>query len=312
MLGDHEVAGGLGLDDGEADPVEVGDAPPLRHGVSARALGAAFVDVSRHHPGGQAVVVVRGPPELVQQGGQRERRVHAAAGDHHVGAPSQRLRDREGPQVDIRPRHPLADARQRLAGLHVAQLVAGGEQLVQPGHEVIAGHDPQPQAVAHPRARGRPRHLVGASSGIDPAGVGDHPDAALQARRQDALHQRHEVASVSGLRVAGALLVQDGHGHLGQVVHDQVVDRSLLDLAHRRIQVVAPKSAGARDAHRARATDSPHQTTPGGRWNAPRCGPGLLSAARSSSANAPRSSSGSTTSSTKPRAPAKRASSWRS
>jgi len=49
--------------------------------------------------------------------------------------------------------------------------------------------------------------------------------------------------------VAGALLLQDRHRNLGQVVEHQVIDRPLADLIDRRGQEVAPKALTASHAN---------------------------------------------------------------
>src|SRR5690606_17271920 len=73
-------------------------------------------------------------------------------------------------------------------------------------------------------------------------GIGDHANTAVHHRRQYALHRADEVAGIAERRVALPLLLQDGHGHFGQVVQHQVVDRPALDLALGGIQSVAPEA----------------------------------------------------------------------
>ena len=57
---------------------------------AAGRLAAAFDDVAGEAAGGQPVVVVGPPAELVHQHAERDRAVDAAAGDDDVGARVQR------------------------------------------------------------------------------------------------------------------------------------------------------------------------------------------------------------------------------
>ena len=86
-----------------------------------------------------------------------------------------------------------------------------------------------------------------AGEGIDASGVGDDADAALDARRQHIAKMREEIGRISRFRLAGALLLQNRHRDFGEVVHDEVVDRSTFDLPARRRRVVAPESAAIGD-----------------------------------------------------------------
>ena len=56
-----------------------------------------------------------------------------------------------------------------------------------------------------------------------------------------------EVAGVSGLRVAPVLLVEDRHRHLGEVVQDEVIDRTRTHLKGRRLGPVAPEGLSTGD-----------------------------------------------------------------
>ena len=86
-----------------------------------------------------------------------------------------------------------------------------------------------------------------AAERVDAAGVGDDRDAALHARRQHIAKMRNEIGRISGRGIAGALLLQDGHGDFGEVVHHQVVDRTAFDLPARRCGIVSPESAAVGD-----------------------------------------------------------------
>src|SRR5207248_1873752 len=58
--------------------------------------------------------------------------------------------------------------------------------------------------------------------------------------------------------VARFLLLQDGHGHFGQVVHHQVIDGPARHLAVRRLEPVAPEALAGGDPHGARAPRRRH------------------------------------------------------
>ena len=65
---------------------------------------------------------------------------------------------------------------------------------------------------------------------VDAARVGDHADASLLEIREYARDQVDEIASIAGLRIAHPLLLQDGHGDLGQIIEGEVVDGPAPDL----------------------------------------------------------------------------------
>ena len=184
--------------------------------------------------------------------------------------------------------------RDRLAGIHVAHLVALGEELVDaPEHVVAQDHrDFQP--------RRQPHHFARAGHRIHAAGIGDHLDAALAQTRRNARHQRRKIARIAQLRVGLLLLLQNRHGDLGEIIERQVIDGPLLHQAHRRFQPVAPEALAVGDAN--------HNVTSSGRTR------GLWFCRHASSANVrtSRESTGSITASQWPRAAAYRASSQRS
>ncbi len=227
-------------------------------------------------------------------------------GDDDVRALLQGRYDGTGSDVDVGALDPLPDGGEGLARLHVGQGVAALHELVQPLQDVVTGDQADPGLPSHARAPARVHQRLGAPPGVHPPGVGDDAHPLLHAGGEDALHEGHEVTGVAGRGVPPPLLLHDGHGDLGQVVHHEVVQRTPLHLPHGGLQVVAPEALAGADPQDVLVC---HQTTPSGSWKAPRWGPSLWSAARSSSDSAGRTSSGRTTSSTKPRAAAKRASS---
>jgi hypothetical protein len=142
----------------------------------------------------------------------------------------------------------LAHGRERLARVHVAQLDAARDEVVEPVQHVVAGDGADAEAAREPEVARDPAHGRGAPLGVDAARVRRHADVALDARGQNLAHQRHEVARVARRGVARALLLHDRHRDLGQVVEHQVVYRPPLDLPHGRVEHVAPEALAAGDA----------------------------------------------------------------
>src|SRR5207237_10709354 len=117
------------------------------------------------------------------------------------------------------------------AGGHGGPPVAGGLEVVEAVEDVVAEDAADPDPVADAALVGQLLDGRLARQGVHAAGVGDDLDAPLGAGGQHVAQLGHEVGGVARLRFALALLLEDGHGHLGEVVHDEVVDRASLDLA---------------------------------------------------------------------------------
>ena len=88
----------------------------------------------------------------------------------------------------------------------------------------------------------------GASGRVEPAGVADDPDPALDAGVEDLLHLRQERRRIPELAVAGPLLVQDQHGQLGQPIAGQHVDVATVDHLLRCREAIAVEPAAVGDA----------------------------------------------------------------
>ena len=156
VLGDDERAVGACFDDGIADVGEIGNRSPVVQTVAARALRAALDDVPGDDAGGELIPARRAPAELVAKRRHRERGVGRAAGDDDVRAALERLDDRHRADVRVGGEHAIADGRERLAGVHVGERVSLSDQLVEPGEQIVAGHDADSQLAARRRAS-RPR-----------------------------------------------------------------------------------------------------------------------------------------------------------
>ena len=187
--------------------------------VAAGGLGAAFQDVAGQRSHGQLVHVVAAPAKGVYAGTQCDCAVYTAACDHNVGAQLKRPGDREGAQVGVDTLQ-LIQRRERLSRKHFGD--ACSLQLLFAVHQVIA-HDTgdlQIQALLlYDRAQG-----LRAGRGIDPAGIGYYLDTTLGDQSQVGFHRRaHEVQGIAPGCVLGPGSGHDGHGDLGQVIVNNVI-----------------------------------------------------------------------------------------
>src|SRR5688500_20391307 len=97
---------------------------------------------------------------------ERESRVRYAPGDDDVGAFGERADDRLHPDVGVRRENAVPDLRERPAGIHVAKLVAAGQQIVEPVENVIAGDEADADAASEPKPPGGLEHRLGTAAGI--------------------------------------------------------------------------------------------------------------------------------------------------
>ncbi len=217
VLGDDEVAVGTHLHEGESDVVETRHLGEERE-VAPGDLGPALDQVPGHQGGSQPVPVVAGPSEVLGGGAHHHGGVGDPTGDDDVGAPFEGRGDAPAPQIGVG-----GDGGE--SGLLQPGAVPQGADLevVDPGHEVVAGDGGHGGGEAE--SGGDPGQGLRQPGGVEAAGVGHHPDPALQARRHHLLHLLEEGAGVpgSGSSLTGA--PQEGHGQLRQVVAGEVVDR---------------------------------------------------------------------------------------
>ena len=251
VLGEDAAAVRVHLGDGQAHIHEAGDLGPVGE-VAASGLGPAFQQVADDDAAGQGVIV-RGPPaEGVDQRAQGQAGVGDPAAEHDVRVVAQGLGHRGGAEVGVGGQGLAAPGQERRPGLQVAQIGAGGQQLVQARGERVALHQGDAQIQAP--GPGRRRQGLGAGLGVDPAGVGDDADLPVQELGQERGHLGDEVPGVAGRRVPRPLLLQDAHGHFGQVVDDDVVQgQRAAHLAAQGPGVVPPVAAGVGDADQAGA-----------------------------------------------------------
>src|SRR5437588_71788 len=136
--------------------------------------------------------------------------------------------------------------------------VPAGQRPLQAAQQIVSRHDADAQLASEPEPARDIGDGLRAGPRVHATGVGGDLDAPLGDDREDALHRRHEVLGVPERRVARFLLLQDGHGHFGQVVHHQVVDGPARHLAVRRLEPIAPKPLAGGDPHGARVPRRRH------------------------------------------------------
>jgi hypothetical protein len=172
-LGEHEAAVGVALGDRVADVVPAGHLLPVGE-EAARGLRPAFEQVADQAAGGEAIVVIGGPTELVHQDAEGQGAVDAAAGDDDVGAQIEGSGNRYRAEIGICRGQ---GAWQRGAGDPLKRaLFAQGVQLA---HQVVAFDDGDPQRHAQLGRCCLQRQFAGAW--IDAPGIAGDADAtALQ------------------------------------------------------------------------------------------------------------------------------------
>jgi hypothetical protein len=102
---------------------------------------------------------------------------------------AERLHDGRSADVDVGALHRSRTSASGSTGLHVRELVAGGEQRVEPVHQVVAGHQPD---LARPATPARLPASTSASAhprGFTPPALLTTRTPLLDAGREDALHE---------------------------------------------------------------------------------------------------------------------------
>ena len=190
--------------------------------VAAGRLRAALDDVAGGDGAGQPVPIVACPAEAPGRRAHDQRGVADPPGDDDVGAAAERLGDAPAAEVGVgRQRIAAGVEGERRAAVEVAEALAGAAQLAQVRHQIIPFDDGDTRLLAQ-LVRQR-RQGVAEAARIEPAGVRHDLDVARQTLAQDLLQLRHEGADEAAAP-ALALLGEDGHGQLGQVVAGEHVD----------------------------------------------------------------------------------------
>src|SRR5207244_12030856 len=119
---------------------EMRDARHLREEavVAAGRLSAALDDVSGDHRAGESVPVVSSPIEPPGRGADDERRIGDARADDDIRSRIEGFDDAPCSEVDVRRHRFDSGFGQRVAGVEMAKLVAGGLELAESREQVGA------------------------------------------------------------------------------------------------------------------------------------------------------------------------------
>ena len=219
------------------EPVDVGPATRVQ---TAGGLTAALDGVRDDGGHPEPLPVVERPAELVDERPEVERDVGHPAADDDVRAQVERLDDPLAAGVDRGVGEPVADRVELGAGVEVVEGDSRAVEVVDPVLDVVAEDHGDPDAgeaeLVGQRADG-PRR----GPGVRAAGVGDDLHPLLHAGGEGAAQQVDDVARVAPLGVGCALLREDRHGQLGEVVAAEVVDVAALDHLDRGTHAVAPE-----------------------------------------------------------------------
>ena len=98
---------------------------------------------------------------------------------------------------------------------------------------------------------GQRRQLPGQAGRVEPAGVVDDLDAAVEAGAEHRLELGEHRPGVAGVGILLPGLPQDEHGQLGEVVTGEHVDGAALDHLPGRLHAVAVEPGGVADPDRA-------------------------------------------------------------
>ena len=161
------------LGDREAGVAEVGELGEERV-VAAGRLGAALEDVAGDGGAGEGVVVGRRPAEVRGRRADDERGVGDPAGDDDVGAGVETGDDPPGAEVGV--------GGQRRAEAELVGASAGGRRLRR-------GRRRRRRRAAAASSRTR----LGEAGRVEPAGVGDDLDAAVDGEPEDSSIWRRNV-----------------------------------------------------------------------------------------------------------------------
>src|SRR5688572_13572330 len=118
---------------------ETRNAFPFVLAIAAGALRAALDNVTGDSARSEPVPIVRGPPKLMYQWGQRETGVGGASSNYNLCSAVQCFHNRRGAQICVRTLDPIPDCRQWRAIVHVSQLNAARKEFVEAAHDVVAG-----------------------------------------------------------------------------------------------------------------------------------------------------------------------------
>ncbi len=115
-------------------------------------------------------------------------------------------------------------------------------KFIKPRHDVVAGNDADANLPAESQFARNFDHRIGATSNVDATGVGSDLDSSFDTRGQNSPHQRNEIFCVTGIGIAGLLLLHDRHRDFREIVEHQIVDWSTFNLAHGCVRKISPEA----------------------------------------------------------------------
>ena len=174
---------------------------------------------------GQSIEVIAGPAELPGRRADHHSRIRYPRADDDVRALIERFLDAPGAKIGICREHLVTRLSQRDASVHVGEGLARRRQLVDARRQIVAidvGH-----LGVHAQLVQDLLHVFGHARGIQPAGIGDDLDVLLFAQHRHFADLLKKGAHVAGIAATALLLVvENGHGQLGQVVAGEHIDRT--------------------------------------------------------------------------------------
>src|SRR5688500_13940015 len=106
MFSHDERSVGRRFNNRKPDFRETRNAFPFVLAIAAGTLRATLNNVTGDSAGSEPVPIVRGPPKLVYQRGQRETRIGGASSNYNLCSTVQRFHDRRGAQIGVRTLDP--------------------------------------------------------------------------------------------------------------------------------------------------------------------------------------------------------------
>ena len=258
------------------EPVDVGPATRVQ---AAGRLAAALDGVGDDGGHPEPLPVVERPAELVDQRPEVERDVGHPAADDDVRAQVERLDDPLAAGVDRGVGEPVADRVELGAGVEVAEARRPARSRSSIRSSMSSPRTTAIRTPGRPSSSASARMARAAARGFAPPALVTTLTPFSTQAGEGAAQQVDDVAGVAPLGVGRALLREDRHGQLGEVVAAEVVDVAALDHLDRGTHAVAPERHA-----RAEPDDLAAHAEPGARAAGPGC--------RRGSRRSPRASAG--------------------
>jgi hypothetical protein len=132
---------------------------------------------------------------------ERQTGVGHPAGHHDVRTLFQRGHDRAHAEVGVGGEDLVANVAEGPAGVHVAQLVATSNELVEARQDIVPRNEADIHLAREPQLSSHREHRLGAATRVHASGVGGHPDALGHEGRENSLDQWNEVPRIARVRV---------------------------------------------------------------------------------------------------------------